>query len=189
MVQYDALSRVEGREAHAQLICPQILGRFDCPEGGHLDILSWPRNRRSNHQRHRHPWDGRGRAFARFVVYLLVPAVAGWFSTGPAVGAPSQDLELHRTQRPMAFEANQGQTDPEVKFLARGRGYNLFLTSTQCVLSLQQSDDLLPENNPRHERGQGSRDGLKKRTEGARTRRFALRSRTPSLLAFYPAVW
>ncbi len=30
---------------------------------------------------------------------------------------------------PMSFEKNEGQTDARVKFLARGRGYRLFLTS------------------------------------------------------------
>jgi Beta-propeller repeat len=35
---------------------------------------------------------------------------------------------------PLSFEANHGQTDPRVKFLARGRGYNLFLTSQEAVL-------------------------------------------------------
>ena len=39
---------------------------------------------------------------------------------------------------PLSFEVNQGQTDAQVKFLSRGAGYNLFLTSTQAVLSLQQ---------------------------------------------------
>ena len=40
---------------------------------------------------------------------------------------------------PLSFEMNQGQTDAQVKFLSRGAGYNLFLTSTEAVLSLQQS--------------------------------------------------
>jgi hypothetical protein len=39
---------------------------------------------------------------------------------------------------PLSFEANQGQADPRVKFLARGSGYRLFLTATEAVLSLQQ---------------------------------------------------
>jgi len=39
----------------------------------------------------------------------------------------------------MSFEANEGQIDNEVQFLARGRGYALFLTSTQAVLSLRDS--------------------------------------------------
>jgi hypothetical protein len=34
----------------------------------------------------------------------------------------------------MSFEANRGQYDSQVKFLSRGGGYNLFLTSTEAVL-------------------------------------------------------
>src|SRR6185295_5219064 len=37
---------------------------------------------------------------------------------------------------PLSFEANQGQMDSEVKFLSRGNGYSLFLTSTEAVLLL-----------------------------------------------------
>jgi len=39
---------------------------------------------------------------------------------------------------PLSFEANQGQTDGHVKFLSRGSGYNLFLTSTEAVLALSK---------------------------------------------------
>ena len=39
---------------------------------------------------------------------------------------------------PLSFEINQGQTNGQVKFLSRGSGYNLFLTSTEAVLSLHQ---------------------------------------------------
>ena len=39
---------------------------------------------------------------------------------------------------PMAFEANQGQTDAQVKYLSRGLGHTLFLTSTEAVLSLRE---------------------------------------------------
>src|SRR2546428_11554727 len=35
---------------------------------------------------------------------------------------------------PLSFEANRGQTDPEVKFLARSTGHMLFLASTEAVL-------------------------------------------------------
>ncbi len=37
---------------------------------------------------------------------------------------------------PMAFEPNQGQADPAVRFLSRGRGYGLFLMPTETVLVL-----------------------------------------------------
>lgn len=39
------------------------------------------------------------------------------------------------------FEPNSGQTDSQVKFLSRGSGYTLFLTSTAAVLSLIQGDE------------------------------------------------
>lgn len=40
---------------------------------------------------------------------------------------------------PLSFEANQGQTDPRVKFLSRGRGYSLFLTPSEAVLVLRKA--------------------------------------------------
>lgn len=38
---------------------------------------------------------------------------------------------------PLAFEANQGQSDSRVKFILRGSGYSLFLTAVEAVLSLR----------------------------------------------------
>ena len=40
---------------------------------------------------------------------------------------------------PLGFEANAGQTDGQVKFLARGPGYGVFLTGNAAVLSLQNT--------------------------------------------------
>ncbi len=37
---------------------------------------------------------------------------------------------------PLSFEPNLGQTDPQVKFVARGEGFTLFLTNTDAVLRL-----------------------------------------------------
>ena len=37
---------------------------------------------------------------------------------------------------PLGFEANAGQTDGQVKYLARGRGYSVFLTDNAAVLTL-----------------------------------------------------
>jgi hypothetical protein len=42
---------------------------------------------------------------------------------------------------PLGFEANEGQTDQSVKFLARGRGYDVFLTSDEVVLTLSRAVD------------------------------------------------
>ncbi len=38
---------------------------------------------------------------------------------------------------PLTFELNEGQTDPRVKFLARGPGYTLFLTEDEAVVALR----------------------------------------------------
>jgi hypothetical protein len=37
---------------------------------------------------------------------------------------------------PLSFEANRGQADSRVKFLSRGRGYSLLLTSAEAILTL-----------------------------------------------------
>jgi hypothetical protein len=47
---------------------------------------------------------------------------------------------------PLRFEANEGQTDPQVKFLSRGPGYDLFLTATTAVLTLRKSQSPPPDN-------------------------------------------
>ena len=39
---------------------------------------------------------------------------------------------------PLSFEANEGQTDPQVDFIARGNGYTLFLTDGEAVLALRK---------------------------------------------------
>lgn len=48
-----------------------------------------------------------------------------------------QSLEAYG-QLPLAFEANRGQSDEQVKFISRGSGYGLFLTPTEAVLALRQ---------------------------------------------------
>ena len=39
---------------------------------------------------------------------------------------------------PLSFEANQGQADPQIKFLSRGGGYGLFLSETEATFYLSQ---------------------------------------------------
>lgn len=41
---------------------------------------------------------------------------------------------------PLSFEANHGQAQSEVKFLSRGSGYSLYLTSTEAVLALRKAN-------------------------------------------------
>jgi hypothetical protein len=42
---------------------------------------------------------------------------------------------------PIAFEPNQGQTDPQVNYLAHGVGYTLFLSGTAATLDLESQND------------------------------------------------
>lgn len=41
---------------------------------------------------------------------------------------------------PLSFEPNEGQVDSQIRFLSRGDGYNLALTSSEAVLSLAGRD-------------------------------------------------
>jgi Bacterial Ig-like domain (group 3)/Beta-propeller repeat len=54
-------------------------------------------------------------------------------------GATASILQSYG-QVPLSFEANVGQTDPSVHFLARGSGYTLFVTSDRAVLSLSTAN-------------------------------------------------
>ncbi|HEU4594438.1 MAG TPA: FG-GAP-like repeat-containing protein [Pyrinomonadaceae bacterium] len=62
----------------------------------------------------------------------------------PAVNAPRPDASTRAGEAygrlPLSFEANEGQTDPEVKFLARGDGYKLFLTGNGAVIQLRKTE-------------------------------------------------
>src|SRR5687768_13615679 len=56
--------------------------------------------------------------------------------------APTQaKVQASYSQVPLHFEANHGQSDPQVKFLSRGHGYTLFLTSTDAVLALVKTTE------------------------------------------------
>ncbi len=61
---------------------------------------------------------------------------------------------------PLHFETNAGQADPRVKFLSRGNGYMLFLTSTEIVVRIQKPKVRQPETRS---------DKIKKHGVSART--------------------
>lgn len=55
---------------------------------------------------------------------------------GPAHAASPPRVEAILDGAPLSFEANAGQFDKQVRFLARGSGRNLFLTAEGMVLTL-----------------------------------------------------
>jgi hypothetical protein len=105
----------------------------------------------------------RGLVRARWVVLTLIAVAAVVFAVGPAksfihhddastvlVARPASPpaavtpatrarINASFAALPLSFEANEGQTDPQVKYLARGNGYTLFLTSGDAVLSFASS--------------------------------------------------
>src|SRR6266704_4833627 len=54
--------------------------------------------------------------------------------TGERKGASPFPGVRNYDKLPMSFEPNVGQTSPDVSFLARGNGYELFLTTNGAVL-------------------------------------------------------
>ncbi|MBI3245699.1 MAG: hypothetical protein HYZ50_04225 [Deltaproteobacteria bacterium] len=63
---------------------------------------------------------------------------------------PQAKLQVTYAHLPLHFEPNQGQTDERVHFLSRGRGYTLFLTSTEAVLTLQNPEARIQKSESQH---------------------------------------
>ena len=102
----------------------------------------------------------RGSVRARWVILTLIAVAAVVFAVGPAKSFIHHDdartalvsrlasqpgavppatrarINASFAALPLAFEANEGQTDPQVKYMARGNGYKLFLTSGDAIFSL-----------------------------------------------------
>jgi hypothetical protein len=79
-------------------------------------------------------------------IVLLIGTLAGAISlrkpSQPSVAGDSATIDETAAAKaygklPLSFEANHGQTDDRVKFLARGGGYSLYLTGDEAVLSLR----------------------------------------------------
>ncbi len=74
-------------------------------------------------------------------IVLSLTAAMSWAQL-PVQAAPSGNRTQNQllpvsAQLPLTFETNQGQTDPQVRFVSRGRGYTAFLTAGGIVLSLR----------------------------------------------------
>ena len=68
---------------------------------------------------------------------------------GDNASAQSQAVLDAYSRLPLYFEANQGQTDASVRYLAHGNGYTLFLTENQAVISMVLGQpSLVPDGEP-----------------------------------------
>ena len=77
-------------------------------------------------------------------------SVRAAFGNAPAAEANAQSQSEKMKQAygrlPMSFEANQGQADEAVKFIARGHGYQVFLTASEAALVLQSQGPVDKDN-------------------------------------------
>src|SRR4030095_1710733 len=74
--------------------------------------------------------------------------LAFWGGGAPlfaSAAAAPPELRSLLSSVPLHFERNDGQADPEVRFLARGSGYGLYLTPEEAVLALVSKDNPHPE--------------------------------------------
>jgi beta-propeller repeat-containing protein len=69
---------------------------------------------------------------------VLFPFLVGFAC--PATAAPEARVSETYGKLPLHFEANRGQTHEDVRFLARGAGYSLFLTPTGAALTLTKPE-------------------------------------------------
>jgi hypothetical protein len=77
------------------------------------------------------------------MAYFFIPSTASTISKPAATTAAATTAtaaQMAYGKLPLSFESNQGQTDSQVKFLARGSGYTLFLTGAETVLRLRNED-------------------------------------------------
>ena len=108
-----------------------------------------------------HPWEKNAPFDSRFTGRIVAPmsfrrrfaalgfaisfAVSLFFATPTANSQERSEKEIARNaglkvdgaslSLPMFFEANQGQSDSRVRFLARSNGYTLFVTPTEMVFA------------------------------------------------------
>lgn len=80
----------------------------------------------------------------RVVAIVLLSGSLGFAQVPTSTWPVPQDSNNRQVQAnyerlPLAFEANKGQTDRNVRFVARGSGYTVFLTSGQMALGLRPS--------------------------------------------------
>ena len=70
-----------------------------------------------------------------------LPALSAEAASRSAKISATEQAQLAESygRLPLSFEANAGQTDPHVRYIARGAGYGLYLTADQAVLALHRS--------------------------------------------------
>ena len=86
------------------------------------------------------------------------------FTTESTLDQKSQHkIDVNYGSIPMHFEPNHGQVSNEVKFISRGSGYALYLTSNDAVLKLhkpEEREDKIDSKNAQSETGYSLNNSL-----------------------------
>lgn len=75
----------------------------------------------------------------------LLPNSAVIDQSVPGSNAGSARVPDSYGKIPLSFEVNQGQTDGRVRFVTRGSGYDMYLTSSEVLLSLHRIHGSMPQ--------------------------------------------
>jgi hypothetical protein len=130
-------------------------------------------------------------------ISLAIPALcllAGQLNMQAQKSQPSSPAANYGNL-PLSFEANQGQIDPHVQFLARGQGYSLFLTDSTAVLALTKAPAPTKNSgNPHHSSAATEKDVVRMEVVGASTGlHVAGAKQLPGIANYYigndPAKW
>ena len=79
------------------------------------------------------PW---GLTYGFVLIWGL--SVSGWTTASANTSVPAQPASTPFLTTPLSFEANVGQVEAPVHYLARTPGYGVFLTPTEAVLVMQR---------------------------------------------------
>src|SRR5262245_36566777 len=74
--------------------------------------------------------------FIRILVSIILLMITIRMTNAASLETSSSTTASAYQELPLYFEANQGQTDAEVKFISRGAGYTMFLTSAGVTMVL-----------------------------------------------------
>lgn len=107
-------------------------------------------------------------------IVAFIPGLCSGAGDSAGLGPGSQHATARYNQIPLSFEPNQGQTDPSVQFVSRGRGYSLFLAPGEAYLNLERQP-AAPDADPSIDKtsGAGPVDTLTLRLLGANSKATA----------------
>jgi hypothetical protein len=93
---------------------------------------------------------------AKLSIHATAPSTASSTTTSTATATPPRVSSI---RIPLSFEENRGQSDSRVKYLARGKGYTLFLTPDEAVLALRHRSAAGKKDSASHQPGIDSFSG------------------------------